>query len=180
MLQTTFFGHVRQYHSTGAEIDTKMQEVLGTGQYVLGPTLKRFEAELAQFYEFGAEKGTDAQHLASRLKPDVFCFCTLPNLRTAMVSAGIKSGARLIAFEKPVAVRTKEGFALRKLNVESGVKAVVRHQHRPGEHYRKVKEMVDSGALGRIHIVYGTADGWMMHMASHLSLARRQPQSAFL
>jgi predicted dehydrogenase len=118
--------------------------------------------------KFGAEKGTDALELASRLKPDVFCFCTLPNLRTPMVSAGIKSGARLIAFEKPVALNTREGFVLRKLISESGVKAVVSHQHRYGQHYRKVKEIVDSGALGRIHTVYGTADGWMMHMISHL------------
>jgi len=118
--------------------------------------------------KFGVEKGTDALQLASRLKPDVFCFCTLPSLRTAMVSAGIKSGARLIAFEKPVALNTREGFALWKLIREGGVKAVVSHQHRYGQHYLKVKEIVDSGALGRIHTVYGTADGWMMHMISHL------------
>ncbi len=50
----------------------------------------------------------------------------------------------------------------------SGVKAVVSHQHRYGEHYRKVKEIIASGALGRVHTVYGTATGWMMHMLSHL------------
>jgi hypothetical protein len=36
---------------------------------------------------------------AFQAKPAVFCFCTLPSLRVAMVSAGIKSRARLIAFE---------------------------------------------------------------------------------
>ena len=35
-------------------------------------------------------------------------------------------------------------------------------------HYRKVKEIVASGALGRVHTVYGTATGWMTHMLSHL------------
>jgi predicted dehydrogenase len=118
--------------------------------------------------KFGAAKGTDALELASKVKPDVFCFCTLPNLRTPMISAGIKSGARLIAFEKPVALTTREGMHVKKLLDESGVKAVVSHQHRYGEHYRKVKEIVASGALGRVHTVYGTASGWMMHMISHL------------
>jgi predicted dehydrogenase len=50
----------------------------------------------------------------------------------------------------------------------SGVKAVVSHQHRYGAHYRKVKEVVASGALGRVHTVYGTATGWMLHLLSHL------------
>lgn len=63
-----FYGHVRQYHRISAEIDTKMQEVLGSGQYVLGPMLKRFEAELAQFYgtryAIGVGNGTDALFLA--------------------------------------------------------------------------------------------------------------------
>ena len=31
------------------------------------------------------EKGTDATALARKLKPDVFCFCTLPNLRIPMI-----------------------------------------------------------------------------------------------
>jgi len=118
--------------------------------------------------KFGAAKDSDAARLAAKLKPDVFCFCTLPSLRSEMIRAGIQGGARLIAFEKPVALNTKEGFAVRKLIEESGVKAVVSHQHRYGEHYRKVKEIVASGALGRVHTVYGTASGWMMHMLSHL------------
>lgn len=118
--------------------------------------------------KFGAAKGTDALEVACKVKPDVFCFCTLPNLRSEMISAGIKSGARLIAFEKPVALNTVEGFQVRKLIEKSGVKAVVSHQHRYGEHYRKVKQIIDSGALGRVHTVYGTAPGWMMHMISHL------------
>jgi predicted dehydrogenase len=118
--------------------------------------------------KFGAAKGSDALELASKVKPDVFCFCTLPNLRTDMIAAGIKSGARLIAFEKPVALNSCEGRQVKKLLDESGVKAVVSHQHRYGEHYRKVKGIVASGALGRIHTVYGTASGWMMHMISHL------------
>ena len=115
-----------------------------------------------------AAKSTDARQLALSVRPDVFCFCTLPNIRAEMVRIGIESGARLIAMEKPVALTSAEGIEVRDLLQASGVKAVVSHQHRYGEHYRKAKEAVASGALGRIHTVYGTSTGWMMHMLSHL------------
>lgn len=118
--------------------------------------------------KFGGITGTDARSLASMVKPDVFCICTLPHLRSEMISVGIQSGCRLIALEKPIALSSREGMDIRKMLTTSGVKAVVSHQHRYGEHYKKVKEVIASGALGRIHTVYGTASGWMMHMLSHL------------
>jgi len=115
-----------------------------------------------------AIKGAEVREVARAVRPDVFCFCTLPNLRTPMIQAGIESGAQLIAMEKPVALTSAEGFEVRRLLQASGVKAVVSHQHRYGTHYQKVKEIVASGALGRVHTVYATATGWMMHMLSHL------------
>lgn len=102
------------------------------------------------------------------LKPDVFCFRTPPGLRTSLIETAIRSGAKLIAFEKPVATTSREARELKRLLDAAGVKAVVSHQHRYGAHYRKVKEIIASGALGRVHTVYGTSTGWMTHMLSHL------------
>jgi predicted dehydrogenase len=113
--------------------------------------------------------GADARKVAEAARPDVFCFCTMPHVRTSMIEAAIASGARLIAMEKPVALSSTEGFAMRKaLQAAPAVKCVVSHQHRYGKHYQKVGEIIASGALGRVHTVYGTATGWMMHMLSHL------------
>jgi predicted dehydrogenase len=116
----------------------------------------------------GSVRGTDALQVASAVKADVFCFCTLPSLRSEMIRIGIQSGARLIAFEKPIALSSREGMKIRKMLADSGVKAVVSHQHRYGQHYGKVKEIIESGALGRVHTVYATATAWMMHNLSHL------------
>ena len=113
-------------------------------------------------------KGTDASEVAASVRPDVFCFCTMPTVRESMIRIGIDSGARLIAMEKPVAITSAQGFELRDLLASSGVKTVVSHRHRYGVHYQKVGEIIASGALGRIHTVYGTATGWAMHMLSHL------------
>jgi predicted dehydrogenase len=111
---------------------------------------------------------TDARGLARDVKPDLFCFCTLPNLRLEMIQVGIECGAKMIAFEKPVALSSAEGLKIKEMLDAVKIKAVVSHQHRYGEHYRKVHELIVGGALGRVHTVYGTATGWMMHMLSHL------------
>ena len=47
-------------------------------------------------------------------KPDVFCFCTPPDVRLPLIKLGIDSGAKLIAFEKPVAMTSAEGLAIKR------------------------------------------------------------------
>src|SRR5438105_15385039 len=88
------------------------------------------------------KKSTDAAALANELKPDVFCFCTLPNLRLDFIKIGIGCGAKLIAFEKPVAMSSAEGLKIKEALEGSRTKAVVSHQHRYGDHYKKIKEIV--------------------------------------
>ncbi len=67
-MKVEFYGHVRQYHNIKSEIDTNIQTVLESGQYVMGPMLKKFEAELAAYhgtkYAIGLANGTDAIWLA--------------------------------------------------------------------------------------------------------------------
>ncbi len=63
-----FYGHVRQYHNLKQEIDAAISEVLESGGYVMGPTLARFEKELAAYWgtkhAIGCNSGTDALWLA--------------------------------------------------------------------------------------------------------------------
>jgi predicted dehydrogenase len=110
----------------------------------------------------------DAARLLAGSKPDVFCFCTLPSVRLELIRAGVEAGVQLIAYEKPVATSTNEALEMMRLLREGDVRSVVSHQHRYGEHYQKVKEIIASGAIGRVHTVYGHATGWMMHMMSHM------------
>ncbi len=67
-MKVEFYGHVRQYQQIQSEIDSNLQKVLLSGQYVMGPMLKQFEAELAAFhgtkYAVGLGNGTDAIWLA--------------------------------------------------------------------------------------------------------------------
>jgi predicted dehydrogenase len=111
---------------------------------------------------------TDAARLVSSTNPDVLIFCTLPQIRLPLIRAGVEAGVQLIAFEKPIATSMNEGLEIFRLLREAGIKSVVSHQHRYGVHYQKVKEIIASGAIGRVHTVYGHATGWMLHMMTHL------------
>jgi dTDP-4-amino-4,6-dideoxygalactose transaminase len=63
-MQVPFYGHVRQYHNLQTEIDGAIHAVLESGEYVMGPTLARFEKELAAYagmrHAIGLNSGTDA------------------------------------------------------------------------------------------------------------------------
>ncbi len=67
-MKVEFYGHVRQYHNIKSEIDANIKEVLESGQYVMGPMLKKFEGELAKYhgtkFAVGLANGTDAIWLA--------------------------------------------------------------------------------------------------------------------
>ncbi len=63
-MKVPFYGHIRQYHDLQAEIDGAIRAVLESGEYVMGPTLARFEKELAHYagmkHAVGVNSGTDA------------------------------------------------------------------------------------------------------------------------
>ncbi len=63
-MKVEFYGHIRQYRNIQSEIDHNLKTVLESGQYVMGPMLKRFESELAAYhgskFAVGVGNGTDA------------------------------------------------------------------------------------------------------------------------
>ncbi len=82
-MKVSFYGHVRQYHNIQAEIDANIKEVLESGSYVMGPMLKRFEKEFAEYhglkYAVGVNSGTDAlwlSFLALGIGPGDECITT--------------------------------------------------------------------------------------------------------
>src|SRR5436309_5537744 len=67
-MKVDFYGHVRQYNNIKTQIDANINDVIESGQYVLGPMLKRFEGEFAAYsgtkHAIGVGNGTDAIWLA--------------------------------------------------------------------------------------------------------------------
>lgn len=110
----------------------------------------------------------DAALMLREVKPEIFCFCTPPAVRLSLVRLGAEHGVRLIAYEKPMATSFREATEIMELCRNAGVKTVVSHQIKYGSHLQKVKEIIASGALGRIHTVYGTTLGWLLQMGTHV------------
>lgn len=58
----------RQFQNIGSEIKTSINQVLESGQYVLGPEVNLLESDIARYlnikYTVGLASGTDALHLA--------------------------------------------------------------------------------------------------------------------
>jgi dTDP-4-amino-4,6-dideoxygalactose transaminase len=101
-MNVPFYGHVRQYHNIKAEIDKNLQEVLESGQYVMGPVLKRFEKEFADYhgakYAVGVGNGTDAlwlSFMALGIGPGDECI-THPNTFFATAEAIWIAGATAV------------------------------------------------------------------------------------
>lgn len=60
----------QQYQQLQSEIDQAIAEVLASGQFILGPEVKRFETEIAEYlgvkYAIGVNSGTDALMIGMR------------------------------------------------------------------------------------------------------------------
>ncbi len=111
---------------------------------------------------------TDLAQMLREAQPDVFCFCTPPSVRLPMIRAGVEHGAKLIAYEKPMATSFREATEIMETCSRAGVRTVVSHQIKYGGHFQKTKEIIASGALGRIHTVYGSTLGWLLQMGTHV------------
>jgi dTDP-4-amino-4,6-dideoxygalactose transaminase len=82
-MDVPFYGHGRQYKNIQSEIDANIHQVLASEQFVMGPMLKRFEGELAQYHGMkhavGVGNGTDAlwlTFLALGIGPGDECITT--------------------------------------------------------------------------------------------------------
>ncbi len=68
-MKVNFFDSTREYHKRKAEIDAAIQNVIETGQFILGSHVKSLEEEVCHFtgakYAVGVASGTDALVIAS-------------------------------------------------------------------------------------------------------------------
>jgi len=80
---------------------------------------------------------------------DVVLVCTMDKMHYEPVMAAIEKGYDLL-LEKPVAPTPEECIKIKKAAEEKNVKILVCHVLRYAPFFMKVKEIIDSGKLGRI------------------------------
>jgi len=124
-------------------------------------------AEVADRYHL-AHRYTDADAMLAETKPEVFCFVTMPQIRLSLVELGIKHKVGAIVYEKPMALSLAEARRITDLCDETGTKSVVAHIHKYGAHWRKAKEIIESGDIGEVHTIHATAQAWLMQLGTHM------------
>jgi len=105
----------------------------------------------------GAKKVNDFREVFEATNLDGIVCSTPDHLHAVVVAAALKRGLPVYC-EKPLTHSVYEARALRKLNASAGVPTQMGNQIHAGANYRRVVELVRSGAIGtveRVHVWQG-------------------------
>lgn len=101
--------------------------------------------------EHGAERVyQDYREMLSQEKLDFVSICTWPHLHGEMVRACAEAGVRAVHCEKPISPSFDEAKEMVKICEERKTQLTFNHQRRFDAEFRKVRELVRSGAIGRL------------------------------
>jgi len=99
--------------------------------------------------EFGVEHFTDLDDVLRRPDVDVVCVC-VPSGRHAEVGVRAARAGKHLVVEKPIEVTLEAADRLIAACRASGVQLTVISQHRYDSGVRRLRELLDSGRLGRL------------------------------
>lgn len=103
----------------------------------------------------GAKAYTDYKQMLQAEKPDVVSIATWPHLHYEMVVSAAEAGAKLIHCEKPISPTFGEARKMVDTCQRLGVQLTFNHQRRFNLPFRKAKELLDSGAIGKLLRIEG-------------------------
>ena len=109
----------------------------------------------------------DADRMLAEVKPDVFCFSTMPDVRLSLVQLAVKHGVKAIAFEKPMATSLKEAREIVRLCREAGIIAIVSHQQKYLTSFQKLKSVIDHGDIGTITRIEASCQMQLSQLGTH-------------
>jgi len=110
---------------------------------------------------------TDADQMLAEIKPDVFCFATLPNVRLSMVELAVKHQIKTIVFEKPMATSLDEARKITELCRVNGILAVVSHQQKYLTSFEQFKGVLDRGEIGKVTRIDASCQAWLAQLGTH-------------
>lgn len=109
--------------------------------------------------------------MLERERPDILHVVTTPTIpRAQWVRPAAEAGVRVLAIEKPIALRPAEAEALYQAAVETGLKIAVNHQRRYMPFANTLLELLadPERGLGPVQFVRASTYGPVMDMATHL------------
>jgi len=106
--------------------------------------------------------GTDAQpmkvylsypEMLAKEKLDIVSICTWPKLHAEMTIAAAAAGVKAIHCEKPMALTYGQARAMYEVCTRYGIQLTFNHQRRFGAPFYKAKQLLKSGAVGKLERV---------------------------
>lgn len=133
------------------------------GAEIIGVASRRMESarKLAETYNV-QHYGQEIVPMIERLKPDFIDICTPPDSHFHYAKIAADYGIPVLC-QKPVAPSQQESEALVRYCKERNVPIMINENWRWQRWYREVKNIIDSGRLGRLFHVYFAmrpGDGW--------------------
>ncbi|HET7568754.1 MAG TPA: Gfo/Idh/MocA family oxidoreductase [Gaiellaceae bacterium] len=111
--------------------------------------------------EFDVPHGyADYRELLAEVEPDVVSICTYVGLHARMLEDCARAGVRAIFCEKPFLASPAELELVRRLLAETDAKIAVAHIRRYQPVFRRMRELVQGGAIGRPLLFSASLPGW--------------------
>jgi predicted dehydrogenase len=118
--------------------------------------------------------GTDVAGVLAETKPDLLFDVVIPGARQEVVTTGLRHGCHVLS-EKPMATSMQDAQALVRLAAEVGRIHAVTQNRRYNPGVRRIRRLVESGALGSLTGVH--AD---FFIGAHFGGFREQMQNVLL
>jgi predicted dehydrogenase len=154
-------GNIAQLHLRSYRAIPGVEVVAGAD--VSAETRERWQRE----HDVPAMYAT-AEEMLKREGLDIVSICTWPPLRPEMTELACASGVRAIVAEKPMAVDLDGCDRMIAAAERSGTTLIVHHQRRFRSRFVKAKELIDSGAIGRVEQINVYNGGDILTSSSHM------------
>jgi UDP-N-acetylglucosamine 3-dehydrogenase len=92
----------------------------------------------------------DADEMFAQEKLDIVSICLWPHLHAPMTFKAVEAGVKAVHCEKPMALTFGDARKMVKVCAAHDVQLTFNHQRRFGKPFRKAKELLDGGAIGRL------------------------------
>ncbi len=128
--------------------------------------IKLDNARAFQEVHGGEQIYDDYREMLAKENLDIVSISTWPHLHAPMVIAAAEAGVKAIHCEKPVAPSYAEALQMVGVCEEHGAQLTFNHQRRFGAHFNKARELLRSGAIGKLQRLEGTCDNmfdWGTH-----------------
>ncbi len=92
----------------------------------------------------------DYREMMATVKPDLVSICLWPHLHAEVVEAIVPHRPRAILCEKPMDIHWDAALRMDRVSREHGVLLAINHQRRFNRPISQARELLDSGAIGKL------------------------------